>query len=411
MNRWMLVLAVWSATSACSAPVCATGRYSDPECRVVMDYEVAQLATPNGLHVQFVDPDTRQWAPLGRLRWDDGVQARVSGLGGFALRIDASQANDAGVARFELRNIDATTQVTVEPDVATVEPDEQDPHVRRVQVNLATLPANKQLMVVGQPMCNEAFALALVADVQTNPVQFERIVSAINLDVHRQVAPVRGVVMAGDLAESASLPEFETIAEIFSRLEVPVAVTAGNHDVYRARDYFHRIFGPSTYGFELCGVHVALFDSGSGAIAESVQGRLPELLAKGSARHSLAVVHHPPYAALTAAGWSSEAAAANFLVEAVLAEVDLVVTGHVHALRDAPDVPVGDARVHQVIAGTGGAYQGMGAPIYGYVRVTFGQNLQLCFREVSTSGGTDRNHGQASRGGNIEFCGDNDDGS
>jgi hypothetical protein len=98
-------------------------------------------------------------------------------------------------------------------------------------------------------------------------------------------------------------------------------------------------------------------------------------------------MHHPPYAALTAAGWSSEKAAGRLLAEAAIARVDLILAGHAHALHDYSDIAVGDRKLREIIAGTGGAFQGLGIPRYGYLRMTVHPGgIDTCFVEVPAPG-------------------------
>ena len=68
------------------------------------------------------------------------------------------------------------------------------------------------------------------------------------------------------------------------------------------------------------------------------------------------------------------------------AEADLIVAGHYHALRQF-FAPVGDAMIRQIIAGTGGADQGLGIPRYGYLRVELSAgNMETCFVEIPPLG-------------------------
>jgi hypothetical protein len=129
-----------------------------------------------------------------------------------------------------------------------------------------------------------------------------------------------------------------------------------------------------------------MLDSGSGAIARSIQARLPELLDRGPSRHLIAVMHHPPYPGLTGSGWSREDLAEQLLVELAANDADLVLAGHNHALHDFPKVRIGDVDLHEVIVGTAGAVQGAGVPRYGYLRITFGDEITQCFVEVPPAG-------------------------
>jgi hypothetical protein len=100
-------------------------------------------------------------------------------------------------------------------------------------------------------------------------------------------------------------------------------------------------------------------------------------------------MHHPPYPGLTGSGWSAEDRAAALLAEVAREEADLVVAGHNHALHEFSEVPVGDVSVREIIVGTGGAYQGVGVPRYGYLRLVFDDEagtMDECFVEVPPSG-------------------------
>ena len=70
---------------------------------------------------------------------------------------------------------------------------------------------------------------------------------------------------------------------------------------------------------------------------------------RGDASTLIAVMHHPPHPGLTGAGWSRENGAQRLLAEAAIADVDLIVAGHAHALRDFPSIDVGGETLRQVI--------------------------------------------------------------
>ena len=78
--------------------------------------------------------------------------------------------------------------------------------------------------------------------------------------------------------------------------------------------------------------------------------------------------------------------AQHLLAELAAADADLVLAGHNHALHDYPDLAIGDARLREIVTGTGGAFQGLGTPRYGYTRLVFGDELEPCFVEVPPAG-------------------------
>lgn len=370
-------------------PECSSPDYGNPECRVVAENDLARLRTAADIEVRFQEPQARSadsWSATGLLRELDprSVHARVATPGAFALSLErgAEAAVDLHVV---LDNVDPAAIVTVgELDVPAAAGSTR----RELDVAFAD---DAPVWIRASRSCPSRFRVAFTADIQTNPLQFERIVERLREEQRAAEAsgePLVALVIAGDLAENSREDEFETVAEILARLPLPTAVVPGNHDVYRPlHPLYNRRFGPGNYAFTICDVHIAMLDTGSGAIARSVQARLPELLDRGDARHLVAVMHHPPYAGITGAGWSREDLASQTLAEFALAGVDLVVAGHAHALHDFPAVEVAGTGLHEVIVGTAGAYQGVGVPRYGYLRASFdGEQLRTCFVEVPPPG-------------------------
>lgn len=388
LSTFVLVL----GAHGCVQPECTTAAYREAECRVIAENELARLLTADGLEVRFQPEvgDAESWIAAGLLREDDTgvVRARVAGAGGFALSFAPTDAVPPQL-ELELANVDPSTIVTVGPTGTELEvPAVGASTLRRTTI---TFDGSETVWVRGSRPCPPRFRIVVTADIQTNPWQFSRIVDRLVVEAADAAAagePIVAILIAGDLSEASRDDELETVAEMLDRLPFPAAVTAGNHDIYRPmHPQYNRNFGPGNHAFDVCDVHVAMLDTGSGAIAPSVLARLPELLERGDARHSLAVMHHPPYAGLTGAGWSREDFAQLALVEFAAAGVDLVLAGHAHALHDFPEIRVGETELRQIIVGTGGAYQGLGVPRYGYLRVVFdGERMQPCFVEVPSSG-------------------------
>lgn len=388
--------ALATTTPACVQPQCTSPLYSDAECRVIAENQHARLQTSQGVELRFQEPQAREdtrWDARGLLQElpDGSLQARVAGPGGFALSMRAPQDVDVTL-RLRLTNVDPAATIGV--GIAGLEllqpTDPAGGTTRELAVPLA---AGQIQWIRGRRDCGSRYRLTVLGDIQTNPTQFERIVDRLQAEsmaAERAGEPVVGLVIVGDLTESSRDDEFETLREILARVPFPVAVTAGNHDIYRpARPYYNLTFGPGNHAFDVCGVHVALLDSGSGAIARSVQARLPELLDRGDSRFLVVGMHHPPYPGLTGSGWSSEDRAAALLAEVAREDADLVVAGHNHALHEFAEIPVGDTSVREIIVGTGGAFQGVGVPRYGYLRLSFDDEagtMDACFVEVPPSG-------------------------
>lgn len=393
LRRLASLVALVSASPSCQQAECSSPDYAEAECRVIAENELARLGTAAGVELRFQSPGaevTSSWIAAGHFRQlaPDRVRARVAGPGAFAISVEAP-AGGAAPITIELANVDPAAIVSLGTRGAEVDlpPPEPGATVREIPIDFVDGP---RVWIRGRRPCPARFRLAITADIQTNPGQFARIVEHLRNESITAAAagePLVGLVIAGDLAEAARDDEYETVAEILEGLPIPTAVTAGNHDIYRPRHpQYNRNFGPGNYAFDVCDVHVAMLDSGSGAIARSVMARLPELLDRGDARYLMAAMHHPPHPGLTGAGWSREDMAQILMAELAIARADLIVAGHNHALHDFPDIRIGDVDLREVIVGTAGALQGVGVPRYGYLRVTFDDGVHACFVEVPPPG-------------------------
>lgn len=377
----------------CAQPECAQPDYSQPECRVIAENEVARIRASGGFEVRFQQPgitNTASWDARGLLAEADGVlRARVGGPGRFALSVEA-EADASDILDLQLANVDPDAAISVAVGGAEipVPPAAEGGLTRSVRLSV---PDRQPVWIRGTRNCPDTFRLAFVSDIQTNPSQFVRIVEALGEERAGAEAlgePLVALVLPGDLTESSRDDEFDLIRDVLDDAPVPVVVTPGNHDIYRpSHPHFNRRFGAGNHVVEVCDLRLVMLDTGSGSIARSVEARLPELFRRGDANHLIIAMHHPPYAGLTGSGWSQEDRAQRLLVEAAIAGVDLIVAGHNHSLRDFASIPVGDQHLREIVVGTGGASQGLGAPRYGYLRVTVSpQGLQTCFVEVPGPG-------------------------
>lgn len=372
----------------CTVAECSRPDYRDPECRVILENELARLETPRGTELRFQEPgavDATRWEPRGVFEWTDNagvVRARVAGLGDFAISIEGTVDGLSLV----LENVDPRTQVHVEGARGAREvPAEPIGLERRVDLEADD---GASVWIRGTFPCPSRYRLAVTGDIQTHPDEFRRILDRLVEEAAAADAagePLLGLVLVGDLSEWSRDDEFENMQTLMRGSAVPVVTVPGNHDVFdRRRSSYNRRFGPGNHAFSVCDARVVLFDSGSGSLAPSIEGRLPELLARQGARHLLVGLHHPPFPGVTGAGWTSEAQAQWFLAEAAFAGVDLIVAGHKHELRSFDAISVGDVQLREIIVGTAGADQGIGAPRYGYVRLTLAPEgtMASCFIEV-----------------------------
>ncbi|MCB9755503.1 MAG: metallophosphoesterase [Myxococcales bacterium] len=394
-----LALALALAPGGCAQPVCAQPDYRDPDCRVLEENERARLRSSAGAELRMQAPDadaTSSWDALGLLREErpGEVTARVAALGDFALSIEPAE-QPADALELTLTNVDPrlVVELTRADDDALIAVLPADgPSLRRH----ARVPLTEgALWLRGALACPDRFRLVAVGDVQDGVRHFERILD--HLELERAAAeeagePLLGLLLLGDLTDRARDDEFRALRELLARAPVPVAATPGNHDIFRAfPPSYNEIFGPGSYSFELCGARVAMLDSGSGMIADSVEARLDELIARDRERAPFLLVgtHIPAHAGLTGNGWTREDQAERLLTALAEAKVDILLTGHVHALREYPAVPTPYGPVRELIAGTAGAAQGSGQLDFGYVRLSLARapaSMEACYVEVPPPG-------------------------
>ncbi len=385
----LIVLAL--ATAGCPQTECATPNYSRAECRVLAENELARLRSSTGVEIRMqayeASDDRETWVAEGLVRErDGGLYARIAHMGDFALSL-RDTAGAGQTVELELDNVHPQGLLTADPNIVELE---AGGLWRRVQITIppgAVTWVRGRLSAVGPARVR----LAALADVQNNPTQGSRIVERLRREAElaRDAGELlAGVIVAGDLTEHSHEDEFEVFVQLLEPASVPFAVTPGNHDVYtRSQPSFNRHFGPGNYAFEVCGVRIAMLDTGSGSLADSIVARLPELFDRGDATQMITAMHHPPHAELTGLGWSREDLASIMLGEFVLQGGELVVAGHGHMLREFDDIAVGDGSIRELIVGTAGAVQGAGQPLYGYVRLTFeGSDIEVCFVEVPPPG-------------------------
>ncbi|MEZ4318831.1 MAG: metallophosphoesterase [Myxococcota bacterium] len=373
------LVALWS----CLRPECTPADFREAECRVQAENEVARMRTSDGVELRFQDPDsdaTDSWVAKGMFRVeDDGtVTARVADLGAFRMSVHRGPS-DAASLSMVVRNV----HPAVPPLVGEVD--------RLGLARHLELPLDAEVVEIAGALpadfCTRGFSLAAVGDIQTNPVQFQRIVDALHDEAAAAEAagkPLAGLVLLGDLAESSTRVEMEAVDRMLRNSPVPTAVVPGNHDIYDVHDaLFNETYGPGNHAFDVCSAHLALFDTGSGGVANSVMGRLPELL-DSDAPFLLTGTHHPPFAMQATVGWTREDQAQLLMAELAARDADLMLAGHAHRRFERHDSPV-----PQIVVGTGGAIQYAVDPDFGYLRLRFDDTLEACFVPVSAPGSLD----------------------
>jgi hypothetical protein len=400
LESWALAVLIAPAPltiGSCEFPQCAQNNFGDAECRVLAEYDLAEVSLPDGIRVS-MQPPTRalpgDTAALGLVHevGADEVRVRVAGFGPFAIALE-STVEETREVRVIVENVASDVRFRVGPPGGEEELDPAPEATGLVRdLGEVELRGGDTIWIRGEPAtCPDRFRIAALGDIQTNPLQFRRIIEALRDEHERSQAdgaPLMGLAILGDLTEWSYDEQFRLVDEITRSSPVPVAVTPGNHDIFRTSSATYNLtFGPGNHAFSACGLRMVMLDTGNGSMAPSVEGRLPTLLEKQEDDRWLLIgTHYPPHAGLTGAGWNREDQAQHLMIESVIAGADLLLAGHNHALRDFPAVPVGGQRLHEIIAGTGGASQGVGVPRYGYVRVELADTVSACFVEVPPPG-------------------------
>jgi hypothetical protein len=392
-----------------SHPECALGEYESAECRVAAENHYARIKTSTGVEVRFQPMGAAvatSWDALGLVQEIEPgvVRLRPAALMGFNVSFTRSDLGGTSL-RVVVDNIAPDMLISL-GTAGSLQP-QPGPTDHRMQREFTFNVPEETIFLRGSRPCPADYRIAVAADIQTNPLQFERIVQ----DLHQQLddgeaagQPLLGLLLLGDLTESASDDEFIRIEEMLTSSPVPVAVTVGNHD--KAGDEFarfNRYFGPGNIAFDVCDTRVVLLDTGDGAIAPSIEARLPELFEKGDADHLIMGTHYVIYPDRTGQGLRDEDQAWYILSELVRNGAERLMTGHAHYWKEYPAVPIGDGTIHEIITGTGGASQGEGHPRYGTTRLTFTDaGVDSCFYEVPPPGTEAPYEGSVTD--SIDFC-------
>ncbi len=395
--------------AGCVMPECSQPNYTEPECRVRLENEVARAALGSGFEVRFQHPQantTTSWDARGVVQTRGGaITARIAGPGDFAISVERTRDNAPMQLTLLLTNIAPQVVVQAGPNELLSDlGSSPTPGLSRT-VTLDFTTGNTQ-WIRGQLPCPERFRLAVTADIQTGRAQLTSILEALSeesLLAEADGEPLLGLVILGDLSEWTDPEEFDDLVDIFAQASIPIAVTPGNHDVLdNSSSPFHQAFGPGNHEFSVCGAKVVLLDSGSGGLARSVEGRLDSLLDRGDNRFLLVGTHYPPYPHFSGDGWTREDQSQHLMAAFATRQGDLLLAGHNHALADFPFLEVAGRTIHEIIVGTGGADQGAGPPRFGYLRLTFDDTINQCFVEVPPPGAAGPLHAPPSQG--MPYC-------
>lgn len=162
-------------------------------------------------------------------------------------------------------------------------------------------------------------------------------------------------VSVGDLASSASPGAYRNLRRLLKSLPVPLALTPGNHDLFRGHTYdaapFHALFGADNSAFEAGPVKFVILNNAWGSLREAQWTWLQQEL-QTALPFTLLFCHKPPFDFRPDAFYAMEDRAHAERLHALCCDhrVTAVISGHIHTLM-AETVD----RITYVITGGGGS--------------------------------------------------------
>jgi len=199
-----------------------------------------------------------------------------------------------------------------------------------------------------EPLGARDFTFLAFGDVQRGIDRFGDVVEVLNAEPGAEF-----VVVMGDLTNVSSDAEFDAIDEAFSRVALPMVLTPGNHDVYRATPFQQR-YGRANYTCELRGTRLTSIDSSNAELSPTAWRLYEDALAAGREQPHVVFSHIPATETfgVRSGQWNSRVEARRFVASTAAANVDLLLFGHLHTL-DRYEL----AGVPTVISGGAGALE------------------------------------------------------
>jgi hypothetical protein len=193
----------------------------------------------------------------------------------------------------------------------------------------------------------EPFEFIEFADVQEAIDKVSDVFDAMN-----QESAARFVTMAGDLTRTGSPDQLERFQSEQQRLQLPIFVTLGNHELGDADVPYHDFFGRGSYSFVFHETRFTFLDSASATLDPSVYGWLDGWLEAGRNQPHLAFMHVPPLdpSGIRNGAFSSRAEANKLLARLGRGRVATTFYGHIHSYYAFEN-----AGIPAFISGGGGA--------------------------------------------------------
>jgi predicted phosphodiesterase len=171
-------------------------------------------------------------------------------------------------------------------------------------------------------------------------------------DKMNQESGARFITLAGDITRSGSSEQLARFQAEQARLNLPIFVTLGNHELGSGEVPYHDYFGRGSQSFAFHGTRFTFLDSASATLDPMVYDWLDEWLEAGRNVPHLVFMHIPPIdpSGLRNGAFSSRAEAAKLLVRLGRKQVDSTFYGHIHSYYAFEN-----AGIPAFISGGGGA--------------------------------------------------------
>ncbi len=199
-----------------------------------------------------------------------------------------------------------------------------------------------------EPVGARDFTFLAFGDIQRGINRFGDVIEKLNAE-----ADAEFIVVMGDLTNVSTDAEFDAIDEAFSRINLPMVLTPGNHDAYRST-VFQQRYGRANYSCELRGTRFTSVDSSNAGLSETAWRLYDDALEAGRNQPHIVFSHIPATESfgVRSGQWNSRVEARRFVGSTSAANVDLLLFGHLHTL-DVYEL----AGVPTVISGGAGAIE------------------------------------------------------
>ena len=194
-----------------------------------------------------------------------------------------------------------------------------------------------------------SFRFLAMGDIQNGIENIDDVIEKLNTFQDE----VDFLLFLGDATMRSGEDEFEKVKAAYSRIQIPIYSTPGNHDI-SSIGLYHDYFGRANYSFVHKGVRFTSIDSGDWGMGNKTWDWYKSWLKAGKDQPHIVFSHIPPKDINGVRGghWRSRREAHAFLGHSAKYKVDGMFYGHLHTLDQysLAGIPV-------VVSGGAGAFE------------------------------------------------------